>query len=89
MWQIARQKQQFLSSSFYKIQRSYEKIMCICYFIGSVVKIAYIYIFFTLKMKDFEKLKRNMSDFSDVFTYCLNLKNFASLFFLIQDNFMF
>ena len=48
MWQIARQKQQFLSSSFYKIQRSYEKIMCICYFIGSVVKIAlYLHFLYT------------------------------------------
>ena len=28
-------------------------------------------------------------NFSDVFTYRFNLKNFASLFFLIQDNFMF
>ena len=27
--------------------------------------------------------------FSDVFTYRLNLKNSASFFFLIQDNFMF
>ena len=36
VWQIAR-LQRFLFSRFYKIQRSYEKIMCICYFIGSVV----------------------------------------------------
>ena len=26
-------------STFYKMQRSHEKIMCICYFIGSLVKI--------------------------------------------------
>ena len=38
--QIARLKQQLsLSFTFYKTQRSYEKIICICYFIGSVVKI--------------------------------------------------
>ena len=37
VWQIAR-LQRFLSFRFYKIQRSYEKIMCIYYFIGSVVQ---------------------------------------------------
>ena len=29
------------------------------------------------------------NDDSDIFTYRLNLKDFASLFFLTQDNFMF
>ena len=40
----ARLKQQrFLSANFFKIQRSYKKIMCICYFIGSVVKIVFTF----------------------------------------------
>ena len=39
VWQITHLKQQrFLSFTFRKTQRSYEKIMCI-YFTGSVVKI--------------------------------------------------
>ena len=42
VWQITHLKQQrFLSFTFRKTQRSYEKIMCI-YFTGSVVKIVYI-----------------------------------------------
>ena len=38
MWQITRLEQRFLSFTFYKIQRYYEKIMCIyllfCWFSG-------------------------------------------------------
>ena len=34
----------------------------IYYFIGSVVKIYYIYIFFTERKIDFDRLKRNMND---------------------------
>ena len=34
-------------------------------------------------------MTRTYNRFSDVFTYCLNLKHFASLFFLTKDNFMF
>ena len=48
-WQIARLKQRFLSPNFYDIQRSYEKILCICYFISSVVKIALYLQFFDTK----------------------------------------
>ena len=92
VWQIAR-LQRFLFSRFYKIQRSYEKIMCICYFIGSVVKIVlYLYFLYT-KDERLQQIKKKHewwnNCFSYVFTYCLNLKTFASLFFLIQDNFMF
>ena len=44
-----------------------------------------------------KELKRNMNGGTrdgtiillKFFTYCLNLKNFVSLFFLTQDNFMF
>ena len=85
--QITRLKQQrFLSFTFYITQRSY---ICIifCY------QLYYIFIFFTERTTDFERINKkhewwNIS-FSDVFTYCLNLKNSASLFFLIQGNFMF
>ena len=64
----------------------------ICYLIGSVVKtVLYLHFFYT--KDDRLKLKRNMSGativFYDVFTYCLNVKHFASLFFLTKDNFMF
>ena len=46
--QMAHLKQQcFLSSTIYKIQGSFEKIMCI-YFIGSVVKIVlYLHFLYT------------------------------------------
>ena len=83
----------FFIFRFYKIQRSYEKIMCICYLIGSVVKIVlYLYFLYT-KDERLQQIKKKHewwnNCFSYVFTYCLNLKTFASLFFLIQDNFMF
>ena len=56
-------------------------------------KLYYIFIFFTERTTDFERIKKKHewwnNRFSDVFTYRLNLKNSASLFFLIQDNFMF
>ena len=91
---IARLKQQrFLSLTLHKTHRSYEKIMCICYFIGSVVKIVLYLHFLYTKDGRLQQIKKKHewwnNLFSDVFTYCLNLKNFASLFFLIQDNFMF
>ena len=47
--QIAHLKQQhFLSPTFYNMQRPYEKMMCICYFISSVVKIV-LYLHFLYK----------------------------------------
>ena len=85
-------KQHFLSFTFYKhkdlTRKSY---IFIRHFIVSVVKIAlYLHFLYTkdgrlqhIKMKH-EWWKNRFSDF---FTYCINLKNFASLFFLIQDNF--
>ena len=61
----------------------------IFYFIGSVVKIVFLFSLHKGRQTS-KELKRNMKYcFSDVFTYRLNLKNFVSLFFLIQDNFMF
>ena len=83
----------FLSPTFYKIQRSYEKIMCICYFIRSVLKIV-LYLHFLYTKDDWLRQIKKKHEwwnncFSGVFTYYLNLKTFASLFFLIQDNFMF
>ena len=49
LWQIARLKQQrYLSFTFYKTQRSYEKTMCICHFIDSVVEIVlYLHFLYT------------------------------------------
>ena len=86
VWQIAHLKQQcFLSFTFYITQRSYEKIICIFYFIGSVMKIALYFYFLYINKK---KHKWWNNHFSDILTYRLNLKN-SSLFFLIQDNFMF
>ena len=53
-------------------------------------KLFCIYIFFTQRTTDFHRLKRILNNcFSDVFTYRLNRKHFASLFFLTKDNFMF
>ena len=89
----ARLKQQhFLSFVFYITQRSYEKIMCIVTWLVQWSKLYYICIFFTERMTDFDRFKRNEwwnNRFSEVFTYCLNLEHFASLFFLAKDNFMF
>ena len=42
--------QRFLSFTFYKVQRSCEKIMCVCYFIGSVVKfVLHLHFLYTKK----------------------------------------
>ena len=55
--QITRLKR-FLSSAFCKTQRSYEKIMCICYFIGSVVKIILYLHFLHTKDKRLWQIKK-------------------------------
>ena len=48
MQQITRLKQHYLSFTFYKTQRFYEKVMCIFYFIDSVVKIVlYLHFLYT------------------------------------------
>ena len=60
-------QQRSLSFIFCKTQRSYEKIMCICYFIGSVVKIVLYLHFFTQRTTDFDRLKRNRNDGKIVF----------------------
>ena len=56
-------------------------------------KLYYIYIFFTQRMTDFDRLEKKHewwnNHFSDVFTYYLNLEHFASFFFLAKDSFMF
>ena len=90
--QIARLKQQrFLSFTFYITQRSYEKIMCIYFlFHWFSGENCIIFLFSLHKERQTSKeLKRNMNDGTIIFTYRLNLKNSSSLFFLIQDNFMF
>ena len=57
--QIAHLRQQcFLSATFYKIQRPYKKIMCICYFIRSVVKIVLYLHFFYTKDDWFQQIKK-------------------------------
>ena len=88
--QIACLKQQcFLSFTFYITQRSSEKIMCIYfsfhYFSGENC-IIFLFSLHKERIKKEHEWRNNR--FSDVFTYHLNPKNFASLFFLIQDNFM-
>ena len=69
VWQISHLKQQcFLSFTFYITQRSYEKIVYL--FVVWLVqwwKLYYIYIFFTQKITDFDRLKTNMSDGTIVF----------------------
>ena len=56
-------------------------------------KLYYIFSFFTWRTTDIERIKKKHewwnNRFPDVLTYRLNLKNFASPFFLIRDNFMF
>ena len=94
VWQIAHLKQQcFLSFTFYITQRSYNEIMCIYFLFHWFSGKNCIFIFFTERMTDFERIKKEHewwnNRFSDVFTYHLSLKNSASLFFLIQDNFLF
>ena len=63
-----------------------------CYLIGLVVKIVlYIYFLYTKdgRLRQIKKKHEWWNNrFSDVFTYCLNLKYFACLFFLAKDNFM-
>ena len=92
--QIARLKQRFLSFTFYKTQRSYEKIcVFICCFIGSAVKIVLYLHFLDTRDDRLRQIKKKKHEwwnnrFSDAFTHYLNLKHFASRFFLTQDNFM-
>ena len=78
-----------LSSTFYKIQRSYEKIMCICYFIGSLVKIVLYLHFLDINDKDFDKLKRNMNDGTIVFlTSCLSFLSDTRSFHFLNKEFI-
>ena len=67
--QIAPLKQQrFLSFTFYKTQKSYEKIMrTYLLFHWFKDESYYIYIFFTQRTTDFDRLKRNMNDGTIVF----------------------
>ena len=67
--QIAHLKQQrFLSFTLYKTQRSYEKIMCIYLLFHWFSGDNYIYISFTQRTADFDRLKkRNMNDGTIVF----------------------
>ena len=62
-----------------------------CYLIGSVVKIVlYLHLLYTKDSRLWQIKKKHewwSNRFSDFFTYCLNLKHFASLFFLAKDNF--
>ena len=48
----------FFIFCFYKIQRSYEKIMCICYFIGSLVKIVLYLHFLYTKEERLQQIKK-------------------------------
>ena len=74
--QIACLKQQcFLSPTFSKIQKSYEKIMCICYFIDSVVKVVLYLHFLYTKDNRLRQIKKETwnnhwwnNHFSDIFT---------------------
>ena len=59
---------------------------CFIYFISSVVKIVFIYIFFTQRMADFIKLKRNMNDGKIIFLMPL-LKKFCFSFLLDTSKF--
>ena len=69
VWQIAHLKQQcFLSFTFYKMQRSCEKIMCISLFIGFVVKIVlYLHFLYTKDDRLWQIKKRNMNDGTIIF----------------------
>ena len=79
------------SFTFYITQRSYEKTMCIYFLFHWFSDENCIIFLFSLhkERQTSKELKRNMNDGTIVFTYRLNLKNSSSLFFLIQDNFMF
>ena len=77
--QIARLKQQrFLYPTFYKIQRSYMKIMSISYFIDSVVKIALYLNFLYTKDNRLRQIKKKNEwwniCFSDVLLIVLTWK---------------
>ena len=78
---------------FYITQRSYEKIMCIYllfdWFSGENCIISTLFLHKGRQTQVKKKHEWCNNRFSDVFTYCLNLKHFASLFFLTKDNFMF
>ena len=81
----------FFIFHFYITQRSYEKIMCIYllfdWFSGEN---CITFTFFYTKDDRLRQIKKKHewcnNRFSDVF--CLNLKHFASLFFLTEDNFI-
>ena len=83
----------FLSFTFYITQRSYEKIMCIYLFDWFSGENCIIFTFSLHKGRQTWQIKEKHewwnNCFSDVFTHCLNLKHFASLFFLTKDNFIF
>ena len=76
-------KTRFLSPTFCKIQRSYDKITCICYFIGSLVKIKLHLHFLYRKDNRLQQIKKKHewwnNHFFDIFTYHLNLKIFKWL----------
>ena len=83
----------YLSLSIKHKDLTRKSCVFICYFIGSVVKIVLHSYFLYIKDDRLQRIRKKHewwnNRFSDVFTYRLNLKNSASLFFLIQDNFMF
>ena len=97
--QITCLKQQcFLSFTFYKTQWCCKKFMCIYFLFHWFSGANCMFVFSLYKGWQISKeLKRNMNDgtrdgtiiFLMFHTYHLNLKNLVSLFFLIQDNFMF
>ena len=76
--QLARLKQRFLYPTFYKIQRSYMKIMSISYFIDSVVKIALYLNFLYTKDNRLRQIKKKNEwwniCFSDVLLIVLTRK---------------
>ena len=66
--------------------RSSKKIMCICYFIDLVVKIVlYLHFLYTKNNRLWQIKKKHewWNHFSDIFTYCLNLKK--SCFSFLSD----
>ena len=92
--QIARLKQQrFLSPTLFKIQRSYVKNHAYLLFHWSSGENCIIFTFLYTKDNRLWQIKKKHewwnNRFSDAFTLHLNLENSASLFFLIQGNFMF
>ena len=81
----------FIFRFLYNTKILRENHVC-CYLIGSVVKIVLYLHFLDTKDGRLWQIKKKPewwnNCFSGVFTYCLNLKYFASLF-LAKDNFMF